>query len=60
MTGAIYIIARSRVHPLDVPVTAVMKCISKWGAGSDKLLAAHDAAQGHASQLPDQTEPKAP
>jgi hypothetical protein len=44
MAGAIYIIARSRVHPLNVPVTAVLKCISKWGAGSDKLVAALDRA----------------
>jgi hypothetical protein len=30
-----------RVHPIDVPVTTMMKCISKWGAGSGKLLAGH-------------------
>ena len=48
MAGAVYIIARSRVHPLNVPVTAVLKCISRWGAGSSQLIAAHDAAQGHA------------
>jgi uncharacterized membrane protein len=53
MAGAIYIIARSRVHPLNVPVTAVLKCISKWGAGSDKLLAAHDAAQGQSQRRGD-------
>jgi uncharacterized membrane protein len=47
MAGAVYIIARSRVHPLNVPVTAVLKCISRWGAGSSQLVAAHDAAQGH-------------
>ena len=46
MAGAVYIIARSRVHPLNVPVTAVLKCISRWGAGSSQLVAAHDAAQG--------------
>jgi uncharacterized membrane protein len=56
MTGSIYIIARSRVHPLNVPVMAVMKCISKWGAGSDKLVAAFD----HGPELVDRTKPTAP
>jgi uncharacterized membrane protein len=45
MAGAIYIIARSRVHPLNVPVTAVLNCISKWGAGGSRLVEAYDAAQ---------------
>lgn len=39
-SGNILIIAASRVHPIDVPVTAVFGCISKWGAGSAELLAA--------------------
>ena len=60
MTGAIYIIARNRVHRLDVPVTAMMKCISKWGASISQLLAAHDPAQRHVSQILDQTKPEAP
>lgn len=38
--GTIYIIAGSRVHPLDIPVTKALKCITKWGAGSGELLAA--------------------
>jgi uncharacterized membrane protein len=45
MAGAIYIIARNRVHPLNVPVTAMLSCISNWGAGASRLLAAHDAAR---------------
>lgn len=45
MTGALYIIARSRVHSLDLPVMTMMKCISKWGAGSSQLVAAYDAAR---------------
>lgn len=48
------------VHPLDVPVTAVMKCISKWGAGSEKLVAAHDASHSDVSQIVNQTKLKAP
>jgi len=42
MAGTIYIIARSRVHLLDVSAMAVMKCISKWGANSSQLVAAYD------------------
>jgi uncharacterized membrane protein len=60
MAGAIYIISRNRVHPLNVPVVAMIKCISKWGAGSDKLVAAHDAVQGHLPQFSDQAKPKTP
>ena len=37
--GAIYIIAKTRVHPVDVPFTQAVSVISKWGAGSGALLA---------------------
>lgn len=43
MAGALYIIATSRVHRLDLPAIKVMQCISKWGSGSDALVAALDA-----------------
>jgi uncharacterized membrane protein len=43
MAGALYIIATSRVHRLDLPAIKVMQCISKWGSGSDELVAALDA-----------------
>lgn len=48
MTGALYIIAQNRVHPLDLPVMTMMKCISKWGAGSSQLVAAYDCARNRA------------
>jgi uncharacterized membrane protein len=38
--GSILIIARDRVHPINVPVTKLFKCVTKWGAGSGELLAA--------------------
>jgi uncharacterized membrane protein len=57
MAGAIYIIARSRVHPLNVPVTAMLNCISKWGAGGGRLVAAHDAARDRAQRNPPATSP---
>ena len=45
MAGDIYIIARRRVHLVNVSMVTMMKCISKWGAGSGKLIEALDA--GH-------------
>lgn len=39
MAGSIFIMPSGRVHPIDVPVTTMMKCISKWGTGSGELLA---------------------
>jgi len=47
MAGAVYIIDNNRVHPLALPAVSVMQCISKWGGGSDKLVAAFDAARSH-------------
>lgn len=38
--GTIYIIAASRVHPVDVPVTTMFKCVTKWGTGAGELVAA--------------------
>lgn len=55
MAGSVYIIDNSRVHPLDLPAVSVMQCISKWGGGSDKLLAAYDAASSHATSLVEPT-----
>lgn len=38
--GAIYIMARERVHLVDMPFTKAVRIISKWGAGSGELLKA--------------------
>ena len=35
--GALFIIPRERVHPVDVPFTQAVKVISKWGAGAGEL-----------------------
>jgi uncharacterized membrane protein len=40
MAGSILIIPSERVHPVDVSVPTMMKCISKWGTGSSQILAA--------------------
>jgi uncharacterized membrane protein len=38
--GAVYILVKERVHPLDVPFTHAIKSISRWGSGSGELVAA--------------------
>jgi len=38
--GAVYILTPDRVHRLDVPLTTLVKCVTRWGAGSRDLVAA--------------------
>jgi len=45
MAGSIFIMPSDRVHPIDVPVPTMMKCISKWGAGSSALITALETKQ---------------
>ena len=40
LAGAVYILARERVHLLDIPFTQAIRSISRWGAGSKELVAA--------------------
>jgi uncharacterized membrane protein len=40
LAGAVYILNRERVHPLDVPFTQAIKSVSRWGSGSKDLVAA--------------------
>jgi uncharacterized membrane protein len=40
LSGAVYILSRDRVHPLDVPFTEAMKSITRWGSGARELVAA--------------------
>lgn len=42
LAGAVYILDRKRVHPLDVPFTDALRAISKWGSGSRELVAMMD------------------
>jgi uncharacterized membrane protein len=43
--GTVYILARSRVHLIDVPFTQGVSVISKWGAGAGALLDALRASR---------------
>ncbi len=38
--GSIYIIAKHRVHLVDVPFLKAVKCVSGWGNGSAELIKA--------------------
>jgi uncharacterized membrane protein len=40
LAGAVYILDRGRVHPVEVPFTQAIKVISRWGQGSRELVAA--------------------
>jgi uncharacterized membrane protein len=39
LAGAVYILARERVHPLDVSFTQAISAVSRWGSGSKDLVA---------------------
>ncbi len=38
--GAVYVLDRARVHPVDVPFTQAVRTISRWGSGSGEMVAA--------------------
>lgn len=40
LAGAVYILSRERVHPLDIPFTQAIQTVSRWGSGSKTLVAA--------------------
>jgi uncharacterized membrane protein len=44
LAGAVYILDRKRVHPLDVPFTDALKTVSRWGSGAKDLVAAMEGA----------------
>jgi uncharacterized membrane protein len=37
LSGAIYILERKRVHPVDVPFTQALRVVSQWGSGAQAL-----------------------
>jgi uncharacterized membrane protein len=39
LAGAVFVVTRSRVHPLDVPFTDALKTVSRWGSGAKDLVA---------------------
>lgn len=45
LAGAVYVLTRERVHPLDVPFAQALKSISRWGSGAKDLVAAMERAR---------------
>ena len=40
LAGAVYVLPRERVHPVDVPFTQALQTVSRWGSGAGELVAA--------------------
>jgi uncharacterized membrane protein len=49
MAGALYILTRERVHPVDLPITVALGVFSRWGAGAGAFLKAVRPAIPHPS-----------
>lgn len=46
LAGAVYVLTRERVHPVNISFTQAIRVVSRWGAGSSAFVAAmEDAAQ---------------
>lgn len=41
--GAVYILDRNRVHPLEVPFTDALRVVSRWGSGAKELVIAKES-----------------
>ena len=42
LAGAVYVLERKRVHPLDVSFTKALQVVSRWGSGAKDLVAARE------------------
>lgn len=38
--GALFILDRARVHPVDVPFATAVKVITQWGSGAGEMVKA--------------------
>ena len=45
LAGAVYVVERKRVHPLDVPFTDALRMVSRWGSGARDLVAAMERGE---------------
>ena len=43
--GAVYVLDRDRVYPVDVPFTDAVKVVSRWGSGAKQLVAAMEKSK---------------
>src|SRR6185295_15595206 len=44
--GAVYVLERQRVHPVNVPFTDAIRVVSRWGSGAKDLVAAMEREAG--------------
>jgi uncharacterized membrane protein len=49
LAGAVYVLERKRVHPLDIPFTKALQVVSRWGSGAKDLVAASTETKGQLS-----------
>ena len=52
LAGAVYILDRKRVHPLDVPFTQALQVVSRWGSGAQGLRLAMNKGSNPTDALP--------
>ena len=52
LAGAVYIVDRKRVHPLDVPFTQALQVVSRWGSGAEGLRLAMNRGSNPADAQP--------
>lgn len=45
LAGAVMVLERRRVHPLDIPFTEALRVVSRWGSGAKDLVAAMERAE---------------
>ena len=45
MAGAVYILTKDRVHPVDVSFATALRVFSKWGAGAGEFVQAMQTAK---------------
>jgi uncharacterized membrane protein len=55
--GAVYILDRHRVYPLDVPFTDAIKVVSRWGSGAKGLVAAMERGRKSGVKTSDSVSP---
>jgi uncharacterized membrane protein len=60
LAGAVYVLDRARVHPLDVPFTQALRSISRWGSGAKDLVAAMEQKQVDLRATPTGATPHLP
>ena len=51
LAGAVYILGPERVHPLNVPFTQAVKAVTRWGSGSEELVAAMEGKPAYSEKL---------